>query len=165
MTAPTPRASSRDQRPIGRNAVLRLYRGQTHYDFINRWRYWFAISGTIIIIGLVALGVKGLNFSIDFKGGVVWEVPTTATVAEIRADLGKIDPLLGQAEITQLTNRATGQTSIQVQAAGDITGHTTEINAVTDELAKIANVPTDEVYLNAIGPHGAAISRARPSKQ
>ncbi len=152
MTAPTPRASSRDQRPIGRNAVLRLYRGQTHYDFINRWRYWFAISGTIIIIGLVALGVKGLNFSIDFKGGVVWEVPTTATVAEIRADLGKIDPLLGQAEITQLTNRATGQTSIQVQAAGDITGHTTEINAVTDELAKIANVPTDEVSLNAIGP-------------
>ena len=152
MTAPTPRTSSRDQLPMGRNAVLRLYRGQTHYDFINRWRYWFAISGTIIIIGLVALGVKGLNFSIDFKGGVVWEVPTTATVAEVRADLGKIDPVLGQAQITQLTNRATGQTSIQVQAAGDITGRTTEINAVTDELAKIANVPTDEVSLNAIGP-------------
>ncbi len=152
MTAPTPRTSSRDQRPVGRNAVLRLYRGQTHYDFINRWRYWFAISGTIIIIGLVALGVKGLNFSIDFKGGVVWEVPTTATVAEVRADLAKIDPVLGQAQITQLTNRATGQKSIQVQAAGDVTGKTTEINAVTDELAKIANVPTDEVSLNAIGP-------------
>jgi preprotein translocase subunit SecF len=152
MTAPTSRTSSRDQRPIGRNAILRLYRGQTHYDFINRWRYWFAISGTIIIIGMVALGVKGLNFSIDFKGGVVWQVPTTATVAEVRADLSKIDPILGQAQITQLTNRATGQTSIQVQAAGDITGKTTEINAVTDELARIAKVPTDEVSLNAIGP-------------
>ncbi|HXW81254.1 MAG TPA: protein translocase subunit SecF, partial [Acidimicrobiales bacterium] len=152
MTAPTPRTSSRDQRPMGRNAILRLYRGQTHFDFINRWRYWFALSGVVIIIGLVALGVKGLNFSIDFKGGVVWQVPTTASVAEVRGDLSKIDPALGQAQITQLTNRATGQTSIQVQAAGDITGQTTEINAVTDELARIANVPTDEVSLNAIGP-------------
>ena len=148
MTTTAPR----DQRPLGRNAIIRLYRGQTHFDFINRWRYWFAISGAIIAIGMVALGVRGLNFSIDFKGGVVWEVPTTASVSEVRTDLGKVSPILSQATITQLTNRSTGQTSIQVQAPGDITGKTTEINAVTDELAKIAGVPTDQVSLNAIGP-------------
>ena len=152
MTTTSPRTSSRDQRPIGRNAVIRLYRGQTNYDFINRWKTWFAISGTIIAIGLVALGVRGLNFSIDFKGGVVWQVPTTASVSEVRAELGKINPLLSQAQITQLTNRATGKTSVEVQAPGDITGKTTEINAVTDELARLANVPTDQVSLNAIGP-------------
>jgi preprotein translocase subunit SecF len=152
MTTTAPRATSRDQRPRGSNAVIRLYRGQTQFDFINRWRYWFAISGTIIAIGMVALGVRGLNFSIDFKGGVVWQVPTTATVAEVRADLGKINPLLSQAQITQLTNHATGQTSIQVQAPGNITGKTAEINAVTDELARISNVSTDQVSLNAIGP-------------
>ncbi len=148
MTTTAPR----DQRPLGRNAIIRLYRGQTHFDFINRWRYWFAISGAIIAIGMVALGVRGLNFSIDFKGGVVWEVPTTASVSEVRTDLGKVSPILSQATITQLTNRSTGQTSIQVQAPGDITGKTTEINAVSDELAKIAGVPTDQVSLNAIGP-------------
>jgi preprotein translocase subunit SecF len=152
MTTTAPRAPSRDQRPLGRNAIIRLYRGQTHFDFINRWRYWFAISGAIIALGMVALGVRGLNFSIDFKGGVVWQVPTTASVSEVRTDLGTVSPLLSQATITQLTNRATGETSIQVQAPGNITGKTTEINAVTDELAKIAGVPTDQVSLNAIGP-------------
>ena len=154
MTATSPRSTRRDQRPVSNNPILRLYRGQTQFDFINRWRYWFAISGTIIVIGMVALGVKGLNFSIDFKGGVVWEVPTSQSVAEVRAELGKVDPLLSQSQITQLTNHATGQKSIEVQAPGDITGKTTEINAVTDQLARTAKPPvtTDQVSLNAIGP-------------
>jgi preprotein translocase subunit SecF len=155
MTATSPRASRRDQQPVSSNPILRLYRGQTQFDFINRWRYWFAISGTIIVIGMVALGVRGLNFSIDFKGGVVWQVPTTQTVAEVRAELGKIDPILSQSQITQLTNHATGEKSIEVQAPGDITGKTTEINAVTDQLARTAKpepIPTDQVSLNAIGP-------------
>jgi preprotein translocase subunit SecF len=154
MTTTSPRSTRRDQRPVSSNPILRLYRGQTQFDFINRWRYWFAISGTIIVIGMVALGVRGLNFSIDFKGGVVWEVPTSQSVADVRAQLGKVDPVLSQSQITQLTNHATGQKSIEVQAPGDITGKTTEINAVTDQLARTAKPPvtTDQVSLNAIGP-------------
>ncbi len=155
MTATTPRATRRDERPRSNNPIIRLYRGQTQFDFINRWKIWFAVSGAIIVIGMVALGVRGLNFSIDFKGGVVWQVPTTASVSDVRAELGKIDPLLSQSQITQLTNHATGQTSIEVQAPGDITGKTTEINAVTDQLARTAKpqpVTTDQVSLNAIGP-------------
>ncbi len=75
-------------------------------------------------------------------------------MAQVRAELGKIDPLLSQSQITQLTNHATGQKSIEVQAPGDITGKTTEINAVTDQLARTAKPPvtTDQVSLNAIGP-------------
>ena len=152
MTATTPRTTSRNQLPRSSNPIIRLYRGQTQFDFINRWKIWFAISGAIIVIGMVALGVRGLNFSIDFKGGVVWQVPTSASVADVRSTLGKIDPILSQAQITQLTNHATGQESIEVQAPGDITGKTTEINAVTDGLAKMAGVSTDQVSLNAIGP-------------
>jgi SecD/SecF fusion protein len=38
-------------------------------DFIGKRRLWFAISGTIILAGLIALGVRGLNLGIDFKGG------------------------------------------------------------------------------------------------
>ncbi len=38
-------------------------------DFIGKRRLWFAISGVIIIAGLVSLGVQGLNLGIDFKGG------------------------------------------------------------------------------------------------
>jgi SecD/SecF fusion protein len=38
-------------------------------DFIGKRKLWFAISGAIIIAGLVSLGVQGLNLGIDFKGG------------------------------------------------------------------------------------------------
>ena len=39
-------------------------------DFMRRRYTWFAISGAVLLIGLVSLGVRGLNFGIDFKGGV-----------------------------------------------------------------------------------------------
>jgi preprotein translocase subunit SecF len=134
------------------NAWARLYRGQTHYDFINRWHYWFALSGTIIAVGLVALGVRGLNFSIDFKGGTVWAVPATASVKTVSADLGKISSSLSQATITQLTNRQTGKTNIEVQAPATLTSNSNLVQQVTKELATIGNVSQDQVTLNAIGP-------------
>ncbi|ABK61568.1 MULTISPECIES: protein translocase subunit SecF [Clostridium] len=38
---------------------------------IEKTKIWFAISLTVIILGMVCLGVKGLNYGIDFKGGTV----------------------------------------------------------------------------------------------
>jgi SecD/SecF fusion protein len=38
-------------------------------NFIGRRNLWFAISGTVILAGIVSLGVQGLNLGIDFKGG------------------------------------------------------------------------------------------------
>ena len=33
------------------NAFIRLYRGETAFDFVGRRRWWYAISGTIIDVG------------------------------------------------------------------------------------------------------------------
>jgi preprotein translocase subunit SecF len=139
-------------RPIGKGPFARLYRGQTHYDFINRWRYWFAISGTVIALGVIALFVSGLNFSIDFRGGTVWEVPTTASVATVRADLGKISSTLDQSTIVTLTNRQTGKVNIEVEASSTITGNATLVADVSNELATIAHTPVDSVSIESIGP-------------
>jgi SecD/SecF fusion protein len=38
-------------------------------DFMGKRKLWFAISGIVILIGVVSLGVRGLNLGIDFKGG------------------------------------------------------------------------------------------------
>jgi SecD/SecF fusion protein len=38
-------------------------------DFMAKRRLWFAISGLVIVVGVVSLGVRGLNLGIDFKGG------------------------------------------------------------------------------------------------
>lgn len=137
---------------VSGSAIRRLYRGQTNFDFINRWKLWFAASGVVIVVGLIALGVGGLNFSIDFKGGTVWQVPTTASVSTVRGDLSHLGADLNQATITRLTNRETGKVNIQVQAPAKTTSDTALVRSVTSELAKIGHVPQQDVTVNAIGP-------------
>ncbi len=46
----------------------------TKYDFIGK-RYWsLGLSVALTVISLVSIAVQGLNFGIDFKGGVLMEV-------------------------------------------------------------------------------------------
>jgi preprotein translocase subunit SecF len=129
----------------------KLYRGETSFNFIGKWRRWFAISGAVILIGIVAFGVKGLNFSIDFKGGTVWEVPSSASVAHVRDVIGGVSPDLRQANIQILTDRQTGHHTIRVAAEATATKDKTKVTKVTAALAQMGGVPTSQVTLNDVG--------------
>jgi len=39
------------------------------FDFMGRSKWFFTLSGTILLIGALAIGGKGLNFGISFKSG------------------------------------------------------------------------------------------------
>lgn len=70
-----------------------------HFDFMGRKYIWFAISGVIILVGLVSLLTKGLNESIDFKGGnrLVVSFSQDASVDGVRGaveDAGFNDPVV-----------------------------------------------------------------------
>lgn len=135
------------------NAFVRLYRGETSFDFAGRWQRWVIISGVLIFIGIISLGVRGLNFSIDFKGGTVWEVPcATCTVSDTRSVVGAAVPGFNQATIEVLTNTQTHQRTIKVEAAAKVTGNQTEVNDVSNALAKMAGISVNDVQLNDIGP-------------
>ena len=54
----------------------RIYYGETRIDFVRRRRIWFTISAIVILVGAISLGVRGLNFGIDFVGGTSWTVPS-----------------------------------------------------------------------------------------
>jgi len=64
----------------------KLYRGEVSYDFVGRKRRWYTMSGAILLISIVALFVHGLDFSVDFKGGAVFQFPASAsqTVTEVQ---------------------------------------------------------------------------------
>jgi preprotein translocase subunit SecF len=134
------------------NAFLRLYRGETSFDFCGRWKLWLAISGTVILIGLISIATRGLNFSIDFRGGTVWEVPSKASVAEARAVVGAAVPGFGQSTIVILTNTQTGQRIVKVEADAKKTSDPAQVAAVQNALAKMAGVSPNDVTLNEIGP-------------
>jgi SecD/SecF fusion protein len=68
-------------------------------DFMRRRYLWFAISGVIIVIGAAALGTKGLNLGIDFKGGtqVTFKTPKPVSLTDVRnqaKDIGQPDAVI-----------------------------------------------------------------------
>jgi len=130
----------------------RLYRGESSFQFVEHRKRWFAISGTIIVVGLISLAVRGLNFSIDFKGGTVWEVNSTASVAKARSVISKISPALGQATIEVLTDHQTGVKTLRISAEAAATSSSSEVTEVSDALATMANVNVNSVTLTSVGP-------------
>ena len=59
-------------------------------DFVGRWRLWFGISGILLLLGIGAIALGGLNFGIDFVGGAKFTaagVEEGTTVAQVRAAL------------------------------------------------------------------------------
>ena len=56
------------------NVGGRLYRGEVSFDFVGRQKLWYAISGLILVLSLVGLFARGLNFTVDFKGAGIEQV-------------------------------------------------------------------------------------------
>jgi preprotein translocase subunit SecF len=72
------------------NVGGRLYRGEVSIDFVGRRRLWYTISGLILVISLAALFGRGLNESVDFKGGSVFEFKAPhATQQQVNATVEK----------------------------------------------------------------------------
>src|SRR5204862_1933673 len=55
-------------------------------DYMGKRYLWFAISGLVIVLGIAALGVRGLNLGIDFKGGtqLSFKTPVGHTTGDVR---------------------------------------------------------------------------------
>lgn len=47
---------------------------KTSIDFIAKRFTFFAISGFLILAGFISMGIKGLNFGLDFTGGTLLQV-------------------------------------------------------------------------------------------
>ncbi len=86
-------------------------RQRFRWDYMGRSKYFFALSGVILLVGALAVGSKGLNLGIDFTSG-------TRVVAELNQktdDQGVRDALapigLGKAKIQRISGAefASGQ--------------------------------------------------------
>ena len=66
----------------------RLYRGEVSVNFVGRQRLWYTISAAILVVSIVALIFRGLAFSVEFKGGSLFNVPASAAVTQ--TDLSQV---------------------------------------------------------------------------
>ncbi len=51
-----------------------LYEGDVSIDFVGRKWLWYTVSGIIVLLAVAGLYFKGLNFGIEFEGGVEYAV-------------------------------------------------------------------------------------------
>jgi preprotein translocase subunit SecF len=70
---------------------MEFFKKRTAFRFMPLRKRWYAISGVLIVASLLMIGIRGLNFGIDFTGGVVMELgfPKTADLDQVRAALAK----------------------------------------------------------------------------
>jgi len=149
-----------DGPPRSSNAFLRLYRGETSFDFVGRRRLWYALSTLVIVAGIVSFAVKGFNWGIDFKGGTSWEVPAHG------ATVGSVQSAMQGAGLNGATVVILGQgSSATVQVQADLnklsaTQKAATETSVSDALARIGHVKTTQVSITDIGPTwGSQISQ------
>jgi len=84
-----------------------------NFPFMKYRKVWIGISLVAVLCSYAVLFTKGLNLSVDFTGGLVFQVKFAqeATVADVRASLSKIGQ--GQATIQKYDN---GNFLIRLQA-------------------------------------------------
>jgi preprotein translocase subunit SecF len=68
---------------------MEFFRKKTAYPFMATRRRWYLVSAILILGSLAALVTRGINFGIDFTGGVVLEMsfPEAANLEKVRDSL------------------------------------------------------------------------------
>ena len=135
----------------------RLYRGEVSVEFVSRQRLWYTISGAILVVSVVALVVFGLNFSVDFKGGSVYQFAAgNSSITQVRQTISAAGG--GDDAIVQkITPLGGGGAKWQVQT------HPLTVqqqNAVQSAISQKFSVPSNAISVQSVGASwGSQISQ------
>jgi preprotein translocase subunit SecF len=105
----------------------RLYRGEVSVNFVGRQRTWYSISGLIVLVSAIALAVRSLNFSVDFRGGSIFQFPYTASQG---------GSAVVQGQISRIVSGANGGSSTVQLVTGAFSSHLAQWNVTTRALSK-----------------------------
>ncbi len=130
-----------------KNIFKRLAAGQTSFNFFGRRRIAFGFSLLLVVATVMSLAFQGLNLGLDFKGGVAWQVPATATmdVDIARSVLEENGVSASNAKIQTLDSGSVRTIRLQV---GDQPADVRE--NIVEALATRAGVAVDEVSVNSV---------------
>jgi preprotein translocase subunit SecF len=127
----------------------RLYTGERSIDFVGRKWLWYAISGVIVVLAILGVMVKGLNYGIEFTGGTQYKVTIADGATQDQADaVREAVGGLGIPNADAPVVSTSGQNSIliQVEQLSDA-----ESSKVTQTIEDTLDVTQDDISQDQIG--------------
>jgi len=129
-----------------------------HFDFMGASRWFFSVSGVILLIGAFSLATKQLNLGIDFESGTRVEVALKKStdedgVREVLEGAG-----VSGAEVQRESNPGLGSNVFLVQSS---TLKPSQINEVQKELESKFGIVADGFDSTSVGPtFGATVANS-----
>lgn len=127
--------------------LLRLIPEGTKIDFVGKRRYFFAFSGVLFALAILSTFVTGLNFGIDFRGGIVIgaRMQQTADVGAIRAKLSGLK--LGEVSIQRFGRDTDVLIRVEAQEGGEA-----ERNAAIGKIKDVLGANVTYLMTDYVGP-------------
>ncbi len=129
-----------------------------HLNFIGASRWFFSVSGVILIVGALALATKQLNLGIDFESGTRVEVALVNATDEegVREVLEEVG--ISGGEVQQESNPGLGDNAFLIQSK---TLEPSEINEMQKELEREFGITADGFNSTSVGPtFGATVANS-----
>src|SRR5437773_11132914 len=91
-------------------------------NLVGRSDWWFVLSGTFILLSLVGMFVRGLNFSIEFKGGsqLQFQDKSGASVQDFQAVMSRFGLPDARVEIVGGQNCPSGCVQIRTKSLTEL---------------------------------------------
>ena len=106
------------------------------FDFMGASRWFFSMSGLILLVCTLAIGANGLNFGIDFESGtrITSALDKAATVEQVREAITPAG--FADAKIQTIKNEELGPNVVQI--SDEVSGRTTEVTEALDKTLRRA---------------------------
>ncbi|MQA06400.1 MAG: protein translocase subunit SecF [Streptosporangiales bacterium] len=127
----------------------KLHTGAASYDIIGKRKRWFLISLLLILLSIGSLGIKQLNFGVEFSGGSVFQLTAP------KATEGQLQKVV--TETIREEEGAQGDVIVQGVSGGRWRIQTPSlqaetVTAVQDAIGKEVGIQPDDVSQEQIGP-------------
>ncbi len=131
-----------------RSVWHRLYHGETTYDFVGKRKIGFTISAVLLAVTVVSLLGRGLNLGLDFKGGVVWDVPAKngLTVDDVKSVL-EANGIGGEDAKVQTVTGSSGE---RVRVQTGVLDNAKQAKIRSDLAAKAGITDLQDVPVNSV---------------